>query len=85
MLHAARLARTALLPAILRENYGASQFYLQEDDGATRELFDAAAHQGLAIRPVFMPAAFHCDPCSGIATHKSCPHGVEQRLDVTYD
>ena len=35
------------------------------------------------IRPVYMPAAFHCEPCGGIATHKSCPHGAEQHLEVT--
>jgi sulfate adenylyltransferase len=76
-------ARTALMHAILSQNYGASQFFLTEEDATARDLFTVAARHGLAIRPVFMPAAFHCEPCSGIATHKSCPHDAEQRLDVT--
>ena len=75
--------RAALMHAILSQNYGASQIFLQEDDGAARELFAEAARHGLVIRPVYMPAAFHCEPCGGIATHKSCPHGAEQHLEVT--
>jgi sulfate adenylyltransferase len=78
-------ARTALMHAILSQNYGASQFFLSEAIVGARALFAKAAHHGLSIRPVFTPAAFHCDPCGGIATHKSCPHGAEQRLDVTDD
>jgi len=76
-------ARTALMHAILSQNYGASQFFLSEAIVGARALFAKAAHHGLSIRPVFTPAAFHCDSCGGIATHKSCPHGAEQRLDVT--
>jgi adenylyl-sulfate kinase len=76
-------ARTALMHAILSQNYGANQFFLSESVAGARALFAKAAHHGLSIRPVFMPAAFHCDPCGGIATHKSCPHGAEQHLDVT--
>jgi len=76
-------ARSALTHAILSQNYGASQFFLPEDDDGTRTIFADAARHGLSIRPVFMPAAFHCDPCGGIATHKSCPHDAAQRLNVT--
>ncbi len=75
--------RAALMHAILSQNYGASQIILQEDDGAARELFAEAARHGLVIRPVYMPAAFHCEPCGGSATHKSCPHSAELRLEVT--
>jgi len=75
--------RAALMHAILSQNYGASRILLQDDDGASRELFAEAARHGLAIRPVYLPAAFHCEPCGGIATHKSCPHGVGQHLEVT--
>lgn len=75
--------RAVLMHAILSQNYGASQIFLQEDDDAARELFAGAARHGLMIRPVYMPAAFHCEPCGGIATHKSCPHGAEQHLEVT--
>lgn len=75
--------RAALMHAILSQNYGASQIILQEDDGAARELFAKAARHGLVIQPVYMPAAFHCESCAGIATHKSCPHGAAQHLDVT--
>jgi adenylyl-sulfate kinase len=75
--------RAALMHAILSQNYGASKIILQEDDGATRELFAEAMRHGLLIRPEFMPVAFHCEPCGGVATHKSCPHDAEQRQAVT--
>ena len=75
--------RAALMHAILSQNYGASQILLPEEKGATRELFAAAARHGLVIQPAYMPAAFHCESCTGIATHKSCPHGAAQHLDVT--
>ena len=75
--------RAALMHAILSQNYGASQIILQEDDGTARELFADAARHGLVIRPVYMPAAFPCESCGGIATHKSCPHDVAQHLEAT--
>ena len=77
--------RAVLMHAILSQNYGASQIILQQDDSAVRKLFSDAARHGLVIRPVYMPAAFHCEPCGGIATHKSCPHGAEQKLEATDD
>jgi len=68
----------ALMHAILGQNYGASQIFLQEDDGAARELFAGAARHGLVIRPVYMPAAFTASRAgesprtSPVRTARSC-------------
>lgn len=75
--------RAALMHAILSQNYGASQIVLQQGDSVVRKLFSEAARHGLVIRPVYMPAAFHCEPCGGIATHKSCPHAAAQNPETT--
>ncbi len=83
-------ARAALMHAILSQNYGCSEIYLQAGQnaggsGETPALFTAASMAGLEIRPVFMQPAFHCDQCGGIATVKSCPHSAEQRVDMSDD
>ena len=80
----ANAARAVLQHAILSQNYGASLFFMPEtspsDALSARALLSDATRYGLAIRPVFMPAAFHCEACGGVATEKSCPHAAEQRV-----
>ena len=80
----ANTARAVLQHAILSQNYGASLFFMPEtspaDAPGARELLAEATRYGLDIRPVFMPAAFHCEACGGVATEKSCPHTTEQRV-----
>ncbi len=77
-------SRAALQHAILSQNYGASLFFIPESGAIStpevRELLAKAVRYGLAIRPVFMPAAFHCEACGGVATEKSCPHTSGQRV-----
>lgn len=81
--------RATLQHAILSQNYGANLFFLPETTPAEtqelRTLFNRAARHGLSIRPAFMPSAFHCEPCGGIATDKSCPHPADQHMSVTDD
>lgn len=82
-------ARAVLQHAILSQNYGANLFFLPEATSSEaqeiRALFHRAARHGLSIRPAFMPSAFHCEPCGGIATDKSCPHPADQHMSVTDD
>jgi len=77
--------RAMLMHAILGQNYGIATLHIPEpaDDGELRELFRAAARYGLSVRPVFVPAAFHCEPCGGVATGKSCPHDSAQRVEFS--
>lgn len=81
--------RAILQHAILSQNYGANMLFVPDAaiDGdrqsEMRTLMDKAARHGLEIRTVFMPQAFHCEPCGGIATGKSCPHGDSERVDIT--
>ena len=81
--------RAVLQHAILSQNYGASLFFVPEcapasdNFEAVHGLFAAAARHGLEIRPVFMPQAFHCEPCGGVATGKSCPHDEDERVEIS--
>lgn len=81
--------RATLQHAILSQNYGANLFFLPEatppETQEIRTLFNRAARHGLSIRPAFMPSAFHCEPCGGIATDKSCPHPADQHVSVSDD
>lgn len=83
----AATARAELQHAILSQNYGASQFFIPQATSASvpnvLELFADAEQHGLAIRPVMLPAAFHCEACGGVATEKSCPHAAEQRVFIS--
>ena len=81
--------RAMLQHAILSQNYGASLFFVPEcapasaSIEAARRSFAEAARHGLEIRPVFMPQAFHCEPCGGVATDKSCPHDEDERVEIS--
>lgn len=85
---AAHGTRAILQHAVLSQNYGVSQFFVPEETPAAdgqldaRALFAEAKRFGLEIRATFMPNAFHCEPCGGIATAKSCPHDDAQRVAV---
>ncbi len=81
--------RAALQHAIVSQNYGCDSIFFTSGTGSENErqamshlqtrLQDAVS-SGLAITPVFLEAAFHCEACGGVATEKSCPHDVAQRI-----
>jgi sulfate adenylyltransferase len=81
--------RAALQHAIVSQNYGCASIFFASGTGSASErqvtahlqarLRDAAG-SGLEITPVFLEAAFHCESCGGVATEKSCPHDVAQRI-----
>ena len=79
--------RALLNHAIVSQNYGAGALFTpgSVEEGEARELLNEAARHGLSTRVVSMPRAFHCEPCGGIATHKSCPHDTVQRVSTSED
>ena len=83
--------RAILQHAILSQNYGISRIYVPEEALAVEGQPDARAvlaearRFGLEIRAKFMPRAFHCEPCGGVATSRSCPHDDAQRVMVSDD
>ena len=82
--------RAVLQHAILSQNYGCHSLFLPTalDDTAeaspepSKRLLVQATGRGLAVRPVFLARAFHCEGCGGVATEKSCPHDAAHRLVI---
>lgn len=81
--------RAALQHAIVSQNYGCESIFFASGTGSKDERQEMARLQatlkeavrgGLAITPVFLEAAFHCEACGGVATEKSCPHDITQRI-----
>jgi sulfate adenylyltransferase len=79
--------RAVLNHAIVSQNYGAGMLFVPDmnGEGPAHGLLAEAAQQGLGIRLVSMPKAFHCDACGGIATGKSCPHDEGRRVELSED
>lgn len=82
--------REAVFHAILRKNFGCTHFLVGRDHAgvgnfyppyAAQEVFDH--YPDLGIVPLFVPAVFFCRRCDSIANEKTCPHGVEDRLDFS--
>lgn len=86
--------RAVLQHAIISQNYGCDSIFFTSGTGSDEErqalasmqaMLNDAAKSGLMIAPVFLEAAFHCEACGGVATEKSCPHDVAQRVFLSED
>jgi sulfate adenylyltransferase len=84
--------REALLHAVFRQNYGASHMIIGRDHAGVGDYygpFDAQMIFGeipegaLAIRMLPIDWTFYCYRCQGMASAKTCPHGQEDRLDLS--
>ena len=86
--------RAVLQHAIISQNYGCDSIFFTSGTGSdeeqrvmagTQAMLKDAAKSGLTITPVYLEAAFHCEACGGVATEKSCPHDVTQRVFLSED
>lgn len=79
--------RAVLTHAIVSQNYGVASLFVPAThaEASLNADFNAAARHGLSIQPVFMPPAFYCEACGGMATDKSCPHDAAQQQRASED
>lgn len=84
--------REALLHALFRQNYGASQLIVGRDHAGVgdyygpfeaQEIFNQIPSGSLAIKPLKIDWTFYCYKCQGMASQKNCPHGKDDHLIVS--
>ena len=84
--------REALLHALFRQNYGCSHLIVGRDHAGVgsyygpfdaHHIFDQIPKDALETQPLKMGVTFWCHRCGGMASGRTCPHGDEDRLQVS--
>ena len=84
--------REALLHALFRQNFGCSHLLIGRDHAGVgsyygpfdaQHIFDTLPRASLMIEPLKIDVTFYCYRCDGIATGRTCPHGEDQRLNIS--
>ena len=84
--------REALLLAVFRQNFGCSHLVVGRDHAGVggyygpfdaHHIFDEIDKGSIETQALKIDITFHCYVCGGMATGRTCPHGEEDRLNVS--
>jgi len=84
--------REALLHALFRQNYGCSHLVVGRDHAGVgnyygpfdaHRIFDEIPHGSLVTQPIRLGVTFWCYRCGDMASDRTCPHGDNDRLQVS--
>src|SRR5262245_22148388 len=84
--------REALLHALFRQNYGCSHLVVGRDHAGVgnyygpfdaHRIFDEIPSGSLITQPIRLGVTFWCYRCGDMASDRTCPHGDNDRLQVS--
>ncbi|HAA91883.1 MAG TPA: sulfate adenylyltransferase, partial [Rhodospirillaceae bacterium] len=84
--------REALFHALIRQNFGCAYLVVGRDHAGVgdyygpfdaQHVFDTLWDGALETQPLKIDITFYCKKCYGMATGKTCPHGPEDRINIS--
>ncbi len=84
--------REALIHALIRQNFGCSHLIVGRDHAGVgdfygpfdaQHIFDTLWEGALETQALKIGITFYCKACYGMATAKTCPHGEEDRINIS--
>lgn len=81
--------KAALFYAIVRKNYGATHYIVGRDQAGVGKFYEPyACHRifeqfDVGIIPLKYMETFYCKHCHSMATEKTCPHPLVDRLSIS--